>query len=84
MREREEVMRSRSGRRPENQIKLGQYPGAPRLHNIRQGSHTLGANRGRFGKEGGSADQQAIVIVTDLIASNVPLSQGWTTGGEPQ
>ncbi len=46
------------------------------LDNIRHGSHTLGANRDLSGKEDASADQQAIVIVGDLIASNVTLSRG--------
>ena len=37
-----------------------------------------------FRKGGWKRRSAAIVIVADLIASNVTLSQGWTTGGEPQ
>ena len=51
------------------------------LDKIRHGSHTLGANQDLSGKEGASADQHVIVIVGDLIASNV---EGWVTGGESQ
>src|SRR5882724_10400084 len=50
--------------------------GHPTLDNIRHGSHTLGANQDLSGKEDASADQQAIVSVGDLIASNVTLSRG--------